>query len=42
MLTAQEASNCGLVNKIVDEGKLDEDVEKYIEKSKKLSREVII
>ena len=40
-MTAQQAFDCGLVNKIVERGQLDREIQAYIEKGKKLSGEVI-
>lgn len=40
-ITAQEAFDYGLVNKIVNNDKLEEEVSSYIAKANKLSGEVI-
>ena len=41
MITAEEAFNYGLINKVVEDDKLDQTVNQYIEKANKLSGEVI-
>ena len=41
-ITAQEALQYGLINKVVANDKLDEEVDAYVAKAKKLSGEVLI